>query len=308
MAPMARSVGWLRSARGFANRRPRICRSGPRCACSPPPGCCSIGRIRAASKVSEHNELTARQFAAADAGEQRAFTQRRRRGSAQSLGRTMKLRPDHLQSRWAAIRAACERHGASDRWLQGKGRSPKFDIGRPASESDVRAIEQTIDRGLPLSFRNVLLEYSSSVDVAWQLPDAIEPPFRGIFSGECRWSLQSLPSLLESHRSWLKECFNDPSNPYAAVWHDKLPFLQVGNGDFVTIDLSNDTVVYLSHDDGEGHGFRLGADFEDYVDRSCRLGCVGTEDWQWIHFTTGSESFLLPDSENGKSWQRWFGL
>jgi hypothetical protein len=39
-------------------------------------------------------------------------------------------------------------------------------------------------------------------------------------------------------------------------------------------------VVFLSHDGGEGHGDWLGRDFEDYVDRLGRLGCIGAEDWQ----------------------------
>lgn len=48
---------------------------------------------------------------------------------------------------------------------------------------------------------------------------------------------------------------------YDKVWYRKLPFLEVGKGDFVAIDIGSDDaepVVYLSHDDGEGHGYILG--------------------------------------------------
>jgi hypothetical protein len=218
------------------------------------------------------------------------------------------MTPLHWTQRWSAIRAACQRRRATDRWLKGRTRPPKFEIDPPASESEIVAIERGLGFPLPASFRRVLTTYSRAVDIGWQLPEDAEPPFAGIFAGECRWSLAGLPALVREHREWIDVCFKDPEDRYDREWHGKLPVLSVGNGDMVAIDLADEAVVYLSHDDGEGHGYRLGADFEDYLDRLSRLGCVGAEDWQWLPFVDGPGSFLLPHGQNAVLWRQWFGL
>ncbi len=69
--------------------------------------------------------------------------------------------------------------------------------------------------------------------------------------------------------------------PYNVVWHGKLAFHDVPSGDQLAFDLNepSNPVVYLSHDDGEGHGYRLGNDFIDFVERWSMVGCTGPEDW-----------------------------
>ena len=133
---------------------------------------------------------------------------------------------------------------------------------------------------------------------------------RQIFAGECRWSLEELPDLIGEYNGWLDECFTDPTNTYDAVWYRKLPIGVWGTETWspIALDGPDEPVVYLSHDDGEGHGYRLGHDFIDYVERSSILGCPGAEDWQWLTFVEGSRSGLLPDSPSGRRWRSWFGL
>ena len=50
----------------------------------------------------------------------------------------------------------------------------------------------------------------------------------------------------------------------------KLGFMNVPNGDVIAFDMKeseiNPSVVYLSHDDGEGHGYILGKDFNTYLE------------------------------------------
>ena len=47
-------------------------------------------------------------------------------------------------------------------------------------------------------------------------------------------------------------------------------FMNVPNGDVIAFDMKeseiNPSVVYLSHDDGEGHGYILGKDFNTYLE------------------------------------------
>jgi hypothetical protein len=157
------------------------------------------------------------------------------------------------------------------------------------------------------------LNYSAQIRIEWQLRGKPEMPtaFREIFAGECRWDLALLPVLEERYHDWLK-AFPLVNDKYDGPWHNKFPVLEVGNGDMLAIDVSapnQQPVVYLSHEgDDSLHGFWLGRDFEDYVDRLSLLGCVGAEDWQLLPFVSGSRSSLETDSTNARHWRTWFGL
>jgi cell wall assembly regulator SMI1 len=216
-------------------------------------------------------------------------------------------------SRWTALWRACEYRNAGGRWAEGAGKPPRFEIAPPATEREVAAVESTLGVPIPRSLRNVLLEYSGSVRIEWALPDGttMPEPFREIWSGELRWDLNTLPKLQETHRGWVTQCFVDRNNQYDRVWHNKFPVLDIGTGDMLGIDLNSSSeqpVVYLSREDGSQHGFRLGRDFKDYVDRLSLLGCVGSEDWQLAPFLSGPDSLLEIESRNAKQWREWFGL
>ena len=217
------------------------------------------------------------------------------------------------RARWDALRRACEYRKATGRWAEGAGKPPRFEIAPPASERHVEAMEKKLGRPIPSSFRKVLLEYSAKVCIEWALPDGttMPEPFRHIWSGECRWDLTTLSALETAHRDWIAECFKDPTNDYDRVWHNKFPILEVGNGDMLGIDTSTPTqqpVVFLSHEGGSEHGYWLGRDFEDYVDRLSLLGCVGSEDWQLAPFLSAPRSLLETESANARQWRAWFGL
>jgi SMI1 / KNR4 family (SUKH-1) len=216
-------------------------------------------------------------------------------------------------SRWDALREACESRKATGRWLAGIDKPPKFEIAPPAREEDVSVIETQLNCAIPSSFRRVLLEFSSRVCIEWALPaeTTMPEPFEEIWAGECRWDLQSLPPLQATYREWIENCFTDNSNAYDKVWYQKFPILEVGNGDFLGMDINDQSeqpVVYLSHDDGSAHGFWLGLNFEDYVDRLSMIGCVGSEGWQLSPFLAGQPSLLQTQSANAKGWRAWFGL
>lgn len=103
-------------------------------------------------------------------------------------------------------------------------------------------------------------------------------------------------------QDWVSEVFPNINDPYDKVWHNKLVFMPVQNGDYIAFDLEDENddkrVVYLSHDDGEGHGYILGENFKDFMDRYIRTCCCGLEDWQMISFMKNSTDGILPDSEN----------
>lgn len=218
---------------------------------------------------------------------------------------------DTWNSGWERLHAACTTLGLRGRWEEGRDQKPEFRVAPPATPSDVERVEGSLGHALPSALREVVLKYSAAVSVLWQIPDGMDAPeeFNQIFAGECRWDLHALPALVAEHKDWIANCFSNPEDDYHRVWHAKLPILQVGNGDMIAIDPQEpgEPVVYLSHDDGEGHGYRLGDNFIDYVERLIRLGCPGAEDWQWLVFVDGPSSGLLVDSPAAARWRQWLG-
>jgi cell wall assembly regulator SMI1 len=227
------------------------------------------------------------------------------------------------KSQWSALERLLKAAGATGRWEAGLEKPPRFEVDEPATEKEIQKIESELGTRIPESFRQVLREFSARVCIEWALPQAVQPPerFREIFAGECRWDLNALPSLQKTHREWIKKCFTARSTPdwpdkesdttmieYDLVWHNKFPFLEVGNGDMLGIDTTRERsgpVIYLSHEDGACHGFVVGNDFEDYVDRLTALAFVGSEDWQLEPFLTDPISGLRTPGDTYDAWRHW---
>lgn len=203
-----------------------------------------------------------------------------------------------IAKRWKTTLQAVTRLG---------GRADPLVIEPPATLADVEALEQSLGTSLPIALRDVLLTFSRKVDFQWSLPDdfRLSDELRKIFGGGCHWSIERLEEFNQEKEKWIHRVFSNPSDPYDTIWHNCLAFHAVGNGDFLAVDLRTDEpqpVVYLSHDDGDGHGRELGADFQDFLLRWSRLGCVGAEDWQWLPFTS-PDGFLDPDCDRAKAFR-----
>jgi len=180
-------------------------------------------------------------------------------------------------------------------------------IEPPASADQVNAIEERLGCKLPTSLRRVLTTAASRVEFAWFTPPGhtFPDPFRQVFSGSLSWSLDDLLDLMTAVRGWIENAFPDPSDSYDRVWHHKLPFMEVGNGDYLALDMNQDgegRVIYLSHDDGEGHGRVMAASFEELLARWIPLACPGAEDWQWLPFCPGPDVGIDPSSAAASEW------
>lgn len=186
-------------------------------------------------------------------------------------------------------------------------------IDEPASLEQIIKTEEQLGVKLPESFKKVLREFSGSFSLRWFLPDNMEKPneFRGIFSGTPHWSLELLPQFEEDRMGWIENVFPNPEDEYDVVWHNKLAFCEVGNGDYLALDMNNTDdapIVYLSHDDGEGHGYKIANNFVEFIDNWSRLAFVGCEDWQWLPFTTSPKSGIIADGEAAKRFRNWLEL
>jgi hypothetical protein len=174
-------------------------------------------------------------------------------------------------------------------------------------------LEKELGFKLPRTFRNNFLNLSRHVEFNWFTPKDHDfpEPFHEIFCGDLHWSVEITRTLNKEWNENIQSLFPDRSNPYNAVWHEKLAFYEVGNGDYLALDLQPETyeqIVYLSHDGSGQNGYVLAANFEDLLDRWVPLACPGGEDWQWMPFTNDGNTSIDPNSENGREWQKLLGI
>ena len=213
--------------------------------------------------------------------------------------------------RWQAALDACQRKG---------GEVSGLVIMPPASEEAVADVESEIGAALPTSFRRVLLEFSAHAELHWLLSNEdIETPVEAdwpselnvIFGGGPFWDLDRVVQYEKRRISWVENVFSDPEDSYDSVWYNKLVFDKVANGDIIAFDLEfmpDPSVVYLSHEAGSGHGYRLGDNFVDFMERWSLLGCPGNDDCQMMPFLPDAVSGLNVNGDNARKWREWFGL
>jgi hypothetical protein len=207
------------------------------------------------------------------------------------------------QRRWDAAVRACERLG-------GVG---DVTLGPTLRPDELAGIEHELGVVIPVSLATLFTGIAANVDMWWQLPEACTPPppFGQLAWGRCAWDARRLPELERTRRSWLDQVFTDPEDDYARVWRNKLAILDVPNGDLIAVDLAGTDsapVVYLSHDDGQGHGRVLGHSVLDFIDRWTLLGCVGPEDWLMMPFLRSDKPYLDAVGDSAQSWRGWFRL
>ena len=188
----------------------------------------------------------------------------------------------------------------------------EFKIGTPAKEEEILEVEKRLGYKIPEDFRDILLKYSSCFEYDWNIykgvsEKQIELPdnLKRIFAGDLHWELNVLVKFQEDNKDWIKECFPDYNDKYDRVWHNKMLFYEVGNGDYLAIELEKENygkIAYLSHDDGDGHGYYLANNFKELVSNWSKVGCVGGEDWQWLTFYTKGIG-INPNCENTKLWK-----
>lgn len=182
-------------------------------------------------------------------------------------------------------------------------------------EDKVQEIENNLSLKFPQQIRSFFLQYSSCVDFCAFLPDdfcdTLPDELSEIFSACFQISLDEVERAEENRLDWVKSVFLNEDDEYDKVWHNKLGIMTVGNGDIIALDIIHDkenpSVVYLSHDGGEGHGAILGKDFNTFLVNLIKIGGCGNEDWQMLPFITDSEAGINPDCENAKKYRELIG-
>ena len=197
------------------------------------------------------------------------------------------------------------------------GETDPLTIEKPATEEEIKAVEAKLGYTLPPHFREVLLENTAHLDFYWDINDitdegdiSLPDKLVEIFRGQLLFGLDLLLDYEEDRKGWVKEVYPDYNNEYDRVWHNKMSFHQVGNGDYIAIELEPENygkVVYLSHDGSENHGLYIGSNFKEFLMNYAAIGCTGSDDWQWEPFYTKGKG-LDPTCENAQAWYKVLGI
>ena len=190
-------------------------------------------------------------------------------------------------------------------------------IEKPATEDEIKAVEAKLGYTLPPHFREVLLENTTHLEFGWDIDDIIDEEdislpdkLAEIFRGKLLFGLDLLLDYEEDRQDWEGEVYPNSDKEYDRVWHNKMSFQQVGNGDYIAIELEPENygkVVYLSHDGSENHGLYIANNFKEFLMNYAAVGCTGGEDWQWEPFYTAGKG-IDPSSENALAWYKLLNI
>ena len=190
-------------------------------------------------------------------------------------------------------------------------------IEKPATEEEIKAVEAQLGYTLPPHFREVLLENTAHLEFGWDIDDIIDEEdislpdkLAEIFRGKLLFGLDLLLDYEGDRQDWEGEVYPNSDKEYDRVWHNKMSFFQVGNGDYIAIELEPENygkVVYLSHDGSENHGLYIADNFKEFLMNYAAVGCTGGEDWQWEPFYTKDKG-IDPTSKNAKTWYKVLGI
>ena len=197
------------------------------------------------------------------------------------------------------------------------GETDPLMIEKPATEEEIKAVEEQLGYILPPHFREVLLENTAHLEFGWDIDDIIDEEdislpdkLAEIFRGKLLFGLDLLLDYEEDRQDWEGDAYPNSDKEYDRVWHNKMSFFQVGNGDYIAIELEPENygkVVYLSHDGSENHGLYIADNFKEFLMNYAAVGCTGGEDWQWEPFYTKGKG-IDPTSKNAKTWYKVLGI
>ena len=109
-------------------------------------------------------------------------------------------------------------------------------------------------------------------DPAYSQRDEIERHIRGLMFGRGKMTLWSFNIPVREYygqKEWVDSILEEgQDDEYFLHYVNKLPILQIDNGDYISLDLKTGVPTYLSHDgDEQRQGKPLGKNFIDFITR-----------------------------------------
>ena len=165
----------------------------------------------------------------------------------------------------------------------------------PISGEEVDRIAAQLPLGLPLALRRFYTEGASKLNCTyrWEPPEEVASRLESILDGEdyVFGGARILPcSNLLSHHDIAEWPWGGADTELTAeqkkdqrVWQRTVPFIAVGNGDYVGIHVADGAadqpVVYLYGNDIEGSVRRISPSFDRFLADWEALGYIGPESW-----------------------------
>lgn len=186
-------------------------------------------------------------------------------------------------------------------------------IKPPASVHEVASIEEELKIKLPQDYRFLFTECSRHLEFSYQFDTELPYEFGELFSGEINWNLDRFIDQYLDYQgwveAWLDSDFDDAElERERSIVEDKVPFMNVANGDMIVIGYSPSEVVYFSHEYDDFHGKRLGNSLFEFLDYYLRVGFTGNEDWQFEPFLGFNGEHVFYDEEQIRQWQDLLGI
>lgn len=208
---------------------------------------------------------------------------------------------ENAQDHWSWICNATKAHDGSV--------DQKLKIAKPISEPQLETLRKKVGGDLPREFEQVLTKYARKVSFSW---DVMESQFSGELPKELAeccgcfsdlWDVDTLPALreeAEKHR-------NSDSSYFQEAFDRRLPFIDVGTGDYIAFDMRNGThgcpIVYLSHENADSHNCVLARNFIEFLLRWSGVGCVGPDFPYLEAFYDGRKKRIHCHGRNAKKWR-----
>lgn len=179
-------------------------------------------------------------------------------------------------------------------------------IKEPISLEEIKTLEGNLCIELPSDFKHVLCEYSSGIDFHWHMDGNEIESFEAVFCGGSDGILWDFFQLERMYKNYLDNCFLDSNDECDKIWHNKIPFLEVGNGDIIAFDAmeAGYPVIFLSHDDSDFHGSHLADNFVEFITNWSNIGNVGTEDWILEIFYDSDNKKMMNESSIINEWKQ----
>ena len=197
------------------------------------------------------------------------------------------------------------------------GETDPLTIEKPATEDEIKVVEEQLGYTLPPHFREVFLENTTHLEFGWNISkfleereDFLSDELRGVYYSDLLFGLDLLLDYEDNRQGWVREVYPDYNNEYDRVWHNKMAFLHIVNGDYIAIELEPENygkVVYISHDGSENHGLYIADNFKEFLMNYAAVGCIGGEDYQWEPFYTAGKG-IDPTCENAQAWHKVLGI
>jgi cell wall assembly regulator SMI1 len=156
----------------------------------------------------------------------------------------------------------------------------------PATEEEIRRVEQELGMEIPEDYKD-LFRFSRRLEFRYEYDEEMPAGFENNYSGEINWNLSLLKEQREELREWVEVVSAVPARSYPAtvvetkqVWADKLPLVEVANGDLIVVGGSPSEVVYFSCQEYAMHGRKLSSSLWEFLEFHSRVGFAGGEDWQ----------------------------